>query len=122
MAAGYEGLKVWQYGMTFVEAVYAVSRAMPKTEQYGMTSQMLRSAVSVPANIAEGYQRGTRKDYAHFISIARGSLAETETYLKLAARIGLLEQQAVTPPLTQAADLGRMLTRLRVALLARPGA
>ena len=78
---------------------------------------MLRSAVSVPANIAEGRQRGTRRDYAHFISIARGSLAETETYLKLAVRVRLLSFETVAPVLAQADDLGRMLTSLRVSLI-----
>ena len=67
--------------MDLAEIVYELSKLMPKEERYRMTSQMLRSAASVPANIAEGYQRATRKDYAHFISIARGSLAETEPSL-----------------------------------------
>ena len=63
--------------MDLATLVYALAPSMPKTEQFGMTSQMLRAVASVPANIAEGYQRGTRKDYARFIAISRGSLAET---------------------------------------------
>lgn len=93
---------------------------MPKTEQYGMTSQMQRAAASVPANIAEGYQRGTRKDYARFIGIARGSLAETETFLLLATRDGHLSIEATEPCLAAADELSRMLTRLKQTLDASP--
>lgn len=65
--------------MALADAVYALSRQLPKEEQYRLTSQLIRAAISVPANLAEGYMRGTRKDYAHFVSIARGSCAEVET-------------------------------------------
>ena len=89
---------------------------MPKTEVYGMTSQMQRASASIPANIAEGYQRGTRKDYARFVSIARGSLAETETFLMLAAKVGHLSPQAIQPALQLADEVSRMLTRLKQRL------
>jgi four helix bundle protein len=79
---------------------------------------MLRSAASVPANIAEGHQRGTRRDFAHFISIARGSLAETETFLLLAGRVGLLPRGAIDPALTLADELSRMLFAMRRSLSA----
>lgn len=114
---GYRDLKVWARGMEVAAAVYDISRKMPQVERYGLTSQVLRSAASVPANIAEGYQRGTRKDYAHFVSIARGSLAETETFLLLATRVGLLTPEQTQPVLDQVDELGRMLTRLRLALI-----
>ncbi len=114
---GYRDLKVWARGMEVAAAVYEISKKMPQVERYGLTSQMLRSAASVPANIAEGYQRGTRKDYAHFVSIARGSLAETETFLLLATRVGLLTPEQTQPILDQVEELGRMLTRLRLALI-----
>ena len=78
--AGYTELQVWHRAMDLAVLVYGVARQMPKSEQFGMTSQMTRAVASVPANIAEGYQRGTRKDYARFIGIARGSLAETQTF------------------------------------------
>lgn len=113
---GYLDLKVWSKAMDLAAMVYAVASSMPKAEQYGMTSQMQRAATSVPANIAEGYQRGTRKDYARFISIARGSLAETETFLMLAARVGHLSAEAVAPPLALAEELSRMLARLKAKL------
>ena len=65
---GYVALQVWQKGMDLAAMVYAVGVHMPKAERFGMTSQMQRAAASVPANIAEGYQRATRKDYARFIA------------------------------------------------------
>lgn len=109
----YTELKVWRKAMDLAALVYELGRSMPPTERFGMTSQMQRAVASVPANIAEGYQRGTRKDYARFISIARGSLAETETFLLLAARVGHLPAEAVGPCLTQADELSRMLTALK---------
>lgn len=116
----YRDLKVWAMAMELAEMVYAVAKQMPKDEQYRMTSQMLRSAASVPANIAEGYQRGTRRDYANFISIARGSLAETETFLLLAGRAGLLPNGAASRALELADELSRMLRALRQKLSTTP--
>lgn len=118
-AMGYRDLKVWAKGMELAELVYRLSKRMPREEQYRITSQMLRSAASVPANIAEGYQRATRKDYAHFVSIARGLLAETETFLLLASRVGLLAAREAGSALAVADELSRMLNVLRQKL-ARP--
>ena len=113
---GYVDLQVWGKAMDLAALVYGLSPSMPKSEMYGMTSQMQRAAASVPANIAEGYQRGSRRDYARFVSIARGSLAETETFLLLAARVGHLSPEAIQPPLAMADELSRMLTRLKQKL------
>ncbi len=120
MTRGYRDLKVWIKGMELATQVYKLATLMPREEQYRMTSQMLRAAASVPANIAEGYQRATRKDYANFISIARGSLAETETFLLLASQVGLLPPQAADPALALADELSRMLNVLRQKLTPRP--
>ena len=115
--SGYRDLQVWNKAMDLAERVYGLAKLMPTDERYRITSQMLRSAASVPANIAEGYQRATRRDYAHFVSIARGSLAETETFLLLASRTGLLAPDAVQPALDLADELSRMLFRLRQKLI-----
>jgi four helix bundle protein len=64
--------------MNLARSIYSAADRMPKREEYRLTSQMIRAAISIPANIAEGHARATRKDYAHFISIARGSTAELE--------------------------------------------
>jgi four helix bundle protein len=86
---------------------------IPKSEEYRLTSQVLRAAASVPANIAEGHTRGSRKEYAQFISIARGSLAEAETLLMLAIRAELLRREAAADTLSLADKLGRQLNVLR---------
>jgi four helix bundle protein len=80
-------LIVLQKGMALATEAYSLAKQLPKAEEYRLTSQLLRAAAAVPANIAEGHGRGTRKDYAKFISIARGSLAEAETFLMLAVKV-----------------------------------
>jgi len=113
-------LKVWQKGMELAEEVYRLAKVLPKTEEYRLTGQLLRAAASVPANIAEGHARGTRKDYANFVNIARGSLAETETFLLLAVKTGLLKENQAATALSVTGELGRMLTVLRQRLNADP--
>jgi four helix bundle protein len=111
--SSYRDLDVWRKGMDFAADVYRLTKLMPKTEEYRLTSQILRAAASVPANIAEGHMRGSRKEYAQFISIARGSLAEAETLLMLAVRAELLRDEAVADALSLADKLGRQLNVLR---------
>ena len=108
--SGYNELPVWHRAMDLAALVYDVARGMPKSEQFGMISKVTLAVASVQANIAEGYQRGTRKDYARFIGIARGSLAETQTFLLLAVRVGHQSQDQVNPSLAAADELSRMLT------------
>ena len=91
---------------------------MPKAEEYRLVSQVLRAAASVPANIAEGNARGSRKEYAQYVSIARGSLAEAETFLTLAVRTELLDRDEATHALALADKLGRQLNVLRQRLVA----
>lgn len=79
----YKELKIWQQGIEIVKEVFKLSEALPKTEKYGMISQMTRAAVSIPANIAEGSSRHSDKDYARFLQIALGSAFELQTYLIL---------------------------------------
>ena len=83
----FRDLKVWQLGMQLAEEVYHLSHQFPKHETYGLASQIQRAAVSVPANIAEGHAIGSTKDFARFLGIAQGSLAELETHLMLAERM-----------------------------------
>jgi four helix bundle protein len=108
--------------MDLAAEVYKLAKLMPKTEEFRLTSQLLRAAASVPSNIAEGNARGTRKDYANFVSIARGSLAETETLLILAVRTGLLAEDKASVAMKMADDLGRQLNVLRQRLSAQPAA
>jgi four helix bundle protein len=95
--------------MTVVADVYALTRAWPKEELYGLTSQARRAATSIPANIAEGYGRQTRASYGAFLRIARGSLKELETHLLVAEMVGLADSEQIAPILAKTDELGRML-------------
>jgi four helix bundle protein len=112
----YRDLAVWTKAMVVAKSVYGLAELMPKKEEYRLTAQMIRAAISVPANIAEGRTRATRKDFAHFISIARGSAAELETLLMLAADVSLLRQNQVDPVLEDVGEVGRMLNALHAKL------
>jgi four helix bundle protein len=117
----YRDLLVWQKAMRLAAETYRLAKLLPKAEEYRLTSQLLRAAASVPANIAEGHSRGTRKDYANFISIARGSLAEAETILLLLIDVELLSDEQVRAALELCAETGRMLNALLARLRGSPG-
>lgn len=87
MTHSYKDLIVWQRSMEIVIAVYELTEQFPQEEIYGLTSQMRRSAVSIPSNIAEGRFRGTKKDYLQFLRISYGSGAELETQIEIAKRL-----------------------------------
>lgn len=81
---GYKKLKVWQEAHKLVLLIYRITKKFPKEELFSLTNQIRRAAVSIPANIVEGYARASKKEFMQFLSIARGSLAEVEYYLELA--------------------------------------
>jgi four helix bundle protein len=110
--SSYRDLKVWQEGMTLAQTCYELTRTFPREEAFGMTSQIRRSAASVPANIAEGYGRDSKGEYVQFLRIAQGSLKEAETHLLLAQRVGLTTVDGIQPILDRADRLGRMLRAL----------
>jgi len=112
----YRELEVWQKAMDLVVSVYRLSGELPATEKYGLASQLQRSAVSIPANIAEGYGRSHRGDYIHHLSIARGSLAELETHLTLVVRLGFVAREGVLETWNLAQGVGQMLTKLAKSL------
>jgi four helix bundle protein len=80
-------LRAWQLGMELAEHVYLLTDSFPKSETYGMTSQIRRSAISIPSNLAEGHGRTSSKEFLHFIAIAYGSICELETQLLLSHRL-----------------------------------
>lgn len=84
-------LRVWQQSIALVKQVYTITKKFPDNERYGLVSQMRRSAISIPSNIAEGHLRGTKKEFRQFISIARGSCAELETQLTLARELDFID-------------------------------
>lgn len=114
----YRDLDVWQKAVDLVVDCYALTERFPRQEVCGLTSQMQRAAVSVPANTAEGQGRSSRKEFLHHLSIAHGSLAELETHLEIATRLGYVQAADLEPFLSKAASVGRMLNGLRRALKA----
>lgn len=94
MGQSYRDLTAWQKGMDLVEQVYRCTRAFPREEVYGLTSQIRRAAVSVPSNIAEGQARHSQKEFHHFLSHARGPLVEVETQVEIAAAVSQRERFA----------------------------
>ena len=115
----FRDLGVWQSGMELVVAVYELTRALPKSEVYGLSSQLQRAAVSVPANIAEGHTRQNLREYLQFLSIARASLAQVETYLDLVPRLGYAPPEQTQALLDLAASVSRQLIALRDSLSTR---
>ncbi len=106
-------LKVWQRSHALVLTVYRQTASFPDHERYGLTSQVRRAAASVPTNIAEGSKRVHPQDYARFLNIAEGSLAETEYLLLLGRDLGYLGGEATTPVLAEVDEIARMLHALR---------
>lgn len=105
-------LKIWQISLDVTETLYRITADWPKHEQYGLTSQVRRAAVSVPANIAEGAGRRTPGEFIHFVGIARGSLAELETLLIIAHRLNYIDEEVYIALSSDLFELGRMSTGL----------
>lgn len=91
MKRTHHDLVAWQEAIKLVKATYEVTRSLPKEEQFALVLQMRRAAVSIPSNIAEGAARGSAKEFAHFLTIARGSLSELETHFVICRELGYLE-------------------------------
>jgi four helix bundle protein len=108
----YQGLLAWQRAMDLVEEVYRESAVIPAEERYGLTAQIRRAAVSVPANIAEGQGRTTDGEFLNLLSVAHGSVRELETHAMIAGRLQFIEPPAVSAILGSAAEVGRLITAL----------
>jgi len=107
-------LKVWQRSHLLALQVYRLTKALPADEMYGLVSQLRRAAVSVPTNIAEGSKREGNRDFARFLNISEGSLAETEYLIMLARDLDYLTPTSVEPLLLEIKEVARMLHYLRV--------
>ncbi len=112
-------LDVWKLSLDWVEAVYRCSASWPSDERFGLISQVRRAAVSVAANIAEGAGRKGTGEFIQFIGVARGSLAEAETHLLIAGRLGYLTPDQLQPLLAEMERIGRMLSTLSTRLKQR---
>ena len=113
----YRDLIAWQKAMDLVEDVYKLTKSFPDDEKYGLTSQIKRAAVSIPSNIAEGQTRNSKKEFIHFLSIARGSKAEVETQLELAQRLGFSNKNEIENIIKKCNEVGKILTGLMKSLL-----
>jgi four helix bundle protein len=112
----YRDLIVWKKSLTLACDVYRVTATFPRTELFGLTTQLRRSAVSVPSNIAEGHGRATRGEFLNALSIARGSANEVETLLLVSQRLRFGNQEAVQQLLAEIDEVLRMLARMRSRL------
>jgi len=118
----FRDLRVWQAAMDLVEHIYRLTQNFPKSELYGLTSQLQRAAVSVPSNIAEGHTREHTKEFLHHLSIAQASLTELETQLEIAVRLKYVGAAEVNFVLEQVVSLGKQQYALRNALRDRANA
>ncbi|HXF39568.1 MAG TPA: four helix bundle protein [Blastocatellia bacterium] len=113
---GCKDLVVWQKAMDLVVAIYRLTQSFPKTESYGLASQIQRAAVSIPSNIAEGHGLKQTLPYLRHLAIASGSLAELETQLEISVRLGYVTSDDKILVEQQANEVGRMLAGLRRSL------
>jgi len=110
---GFRDLVAWQKAMGLVTEIYNLTRTFPRDEAYGLVSQLRRTAVSVPSNLAEGYSRNSRNEFHHFVGQARGSLAEVETQVEIARNLGYVTVACSSEMLARIDEVGRLLTGLR---------
>jgi four helix bundle protein len=116
VVTSYRDLQVWQKSMDLVVDCYQLTKSFPKTEVYGLNSQLQRAAVSIPANIAEGRQRQHSKEFIQHLSIACGSLAELETHIQIAWRLNYIDKTQLDETINRTVEIGKMLTGLRKSI------
>jgi four helix bundle protein len=115
----YRQLLVWQKAMDLAVLAYEMTRVFPRSEMFGLTSQLRRSAASVAANIAEGHSRAHTREFLNHLSMARGSLSELETHMTLSHRVGWISESDLDECLCLSEEVGRMLIGLRKSLESR---
>ena len=112
MIKGYRDLIVWQKSMDLVDEIYKIVRLLPIEERFALSDQMRRSAVSIPSNIAEGYERKSKKEYIHFLSVAKSSRAELETQLYICIRQKFITPEDANKAFGLCNEVGRILNAL----------
>ena len=112
----YRDLIVWQKAMALARQAYLLTATLPKSESYGLCSQIRRAAVSIPSNVAEGHGRLTDMQFRHFLGNARGSLNELQTQVELAASLDLLDRKSVQALMEQGAEVARLINGLLASL------
>jgi four helix bundle protein len=106
----FEDLMVWQKGIQLVKQIYIVTDEGKLSRDFGLKDQLRRASISVPTNIAEGFERRSRKEYLNFLNIAKGSAGEVRSLLRVAVEIGYLEQSTYSQLSDRAIELSRMLS------------
>lgn len=91
----HKDLDIWKMGLDLVERIYLVSGKFPKDEQFGLTAQMRRAAISIPSNIAEGAARNSKREFLQYLYVSLGSLSEVETQLLIAIRLGYIKDKEI---------------------------
>ena len=109
-------LRVWQRSHALALDVYRITATFPEAEKFGVSSQVRRAAVSIASNIAEGAKRQSRREYVRFLNVAEGSLAETESLLRLSRDLGFADEAVVGELVKEAEDISRMLHGFRQAV------
>ncbi len=112
----YRELVAWNKAMDLVQTVYTLTKSFPTDERFGLITQLRKAAVSVPSNLAEGQGRGSRLQFAQFVSVAYGSLCEVETQLIIASRLHYLKQDDSSLVLDLTGEIGRLLNGLAKSL------
>ena len=120
MLKKYKELKVWKKSYELCLEIYRITAKFPKEEKYGLTSQLRRSVVSIPSNIAEGYGRKTTSDYVRLLYISYGSVCELETQILLAGDLNLIENDELGTIKENIAEIERMLKALIKSLENKP--
>ena len=115
----YKELKAYQKGYDLVKVIYSITNTSPKEEIYGITSQIRRSSISIPSNIAEGYMRGS-KEYVQFMKISLGSCAELETQLSLSKDLGLCKKEDYNKAQSLNTEIIKLLKTYITKLSAKP--
>ncbi len=118
MEKPHKRLDVWQLSMDLVTEVYRLTEKFPAAEQYGLTAQLRRAAVSIASNIAEGAARSTKREFANFLHIAQGSMSELDTQIEIALRLGYVTADALPQLLERMQRIDKMLTGLIKSLRA----
>ena len=113
----FRDLRVWQAGMDLVTQIYRLTQSLRREEQYGLTSQMRRAAVSIPSNSAEGHARAPSKEYLNHLSITQASLAELQTQIEITARLNFIAAEVTRQTLELSAALSRQIFALRNAIV-----
>lgn len=112
----YKDLIVWQKAILLTQVIYSLTKQFPMDEVFGLTNQIRRAVISVPSNIAEGFNRGSDKEFIYFLRVAKGSAAEVETQLIISKKLNYINDDDVKPALDLYNEIVRMLGTLIIKI------